>query len=678
MTKQAKGSLAALLIVIVLVAAGLAWQYLPAKNTPGDRDVSEPVAEARQDPEELRETAREAGANELGLVPILVYHQIGPVEGRWTRTPDNFRRDLQELYDRGYVLVPLTDYLRGNMEVPAGKSPAVITFDDGSAGQFRLLERDGELVPDPDCAVGILREFAAEHPDFGNAATFFVNAQPFGQPEHWREKLRLLDEWGFEIGNHTYGHRYLKELTPEEIAAEIVRLQEHVQEAVPGYEPAALAIVQDGVPEPVDLLLRGESDGTTYTHDGILWWAWSAAQSPFHRDYDPAHIQRIQVFEDEGRSSLVNWLERISATRYVSDGNPDTIAFPDGWREVLVEEVEQEIVVYPADGPERTPALEEQASAARGVHVSFFWASSPQRWEQVLNLVESTNLNAVQLDVKDESGRIGYASEVSLAREIGTAAADLPIEEMLADLKERGIYSVARIVVARDPFLVEKKPEFGVRNQNGGLLGAGVWADMYAREVWEYNVGLAREAYELGFDEVQFDYIRLPEDRGAKRAVYPARQPGDNRHRVDVIADWLRDARAELGWERMLSAAVFGFIAYASDDLGIGQRPERMAPYLDYMSPMVYPSHYSTGNYGFANPNAHPYEVVDLSLQDFASLIETSGCRLRPWLQAFTLGAPPYGRTEIRAQIEATEDNGLNTWLLWDPRVAYRAEHIVP
>ncbi|MGQ9497624.1 MAG: putative glycoside hydrolase [Desulfotomaculales bacterium] len=255
----------------------------------------------------------------------------------------------------------------------------------------------------------------------------------------------------------------------------------------------------------------------------------------------------------------------------------------------------------------------------------------------------------------------------------GAAHDYLPIREMLEDLRACGIYSVARIVVFRDPVLAQKRPALMVRTKSGRPVAGGVWVNPASREVWDYNVALAREAYALGFDEVQFDYIRFPEGSGAESAVYPGM--GD-RQRTDVIAAFTRYAREQLGWEKRLSAAVFGFMGVAVDDQRIGQRPERMAPYLDYISPMAYPSHYSPGNYGFANPNAHPYEVVAGTLDDFARLITTSGCRLRPWLQAFTLGPPPYGPAQIQAQIRATEERGIHTWLLWNPGVVYKAEAI--
>lgn len=667
-----------LAVVIYRGAPGLSFAVGESKRA--EQGAAGSGTPGKQEPGiNLEEKARKVGANELGRVPVLVYHRIGYPEGRWTRTPENFRKDLEELYSRNYILISLTDYLKGNIDIPAGKSPAVITFDDSTPGHFRLLEENGELKVDPQSAVGILMDFAEKHPEFGHAATFYVNATPFGgetgQAQYWKEKLKMLKEWGFEIGNHTYHHTNLKNLDAQQIQAEIANLQKHIQEVLPGYKPATFAIVQDGIPDPYELLIKGKSGETEYQHLGVVWWAWSAALSPFHRDFDPYRIQRIQVFQDHGESSLTNWLNRIEPQRYISDGNKDVISIPEGWEESLPDNHEFQVVTYKKEDPGRTPAKEKQAANAKGIHVTFSYASSRERWQKILSLVENTQLNAIQLDVKDESGRIGYASNVELAREIGAAKDILPIREMLAELRDRGIYSVARIVVTRDPVLAKKKPEYMVKMPNGKPLGGGIWVNPRSPDVWKYNVDLAKEAYELGFDEVQFDYIRFPEGKAAWSADYGSE---DNRSRVEVIRDFFQYARRELGWNKRLSAAVFGFTGYAKDDLKIGQRPERLGPYLDYMSPMVYPSHYSPGNYGYANPNANPYGIVDKSLNDFERLLETTGCRLRPWLQAFTLGPPPYGRKEIRAQIEATEKHGINTWLLWNPGVNYRQEHIVP
>lgn len=668
------------LVVLVLLAIVI-YRGAPGLSfAVGDNNGTQHNPAKEQQPEaNLEEMAGEAGANELGQVPVLIYHRIGEPEGRWTRTPENFRKDLEELHSRGYVLVSLTDYLKGKINIPAGKSPAVITFDDSTPGHFRLVEENGELKVDPRCAVGILRDFGEKHPEFGHAATFYINAIPFGgeegQAQYWKKKLQMLQEWGFEIGNHTYHHAYLKDLNSQEVQDEIAALQKHIQEALPGYVPQTMAIVQDGVPEPYELLVEGKSGETEYHHIGVLWWAWSAASSPYHRDFDPYRVQRIQVFQNNGESSLVNWLNRIEHKRYISDGNPEVVSIPKGWEEFLPDKHNFQVVTYKNGEGLRNPQKEQQADNARGIHVSFSYASSRDRWQKIISLVENTQLNAIQLDLKDESGYMGYASDVPLARETGASRDILPIREMLADLRDRGIYSVARIVVSRDPVLAKNKPEYMVKTQNGTPLGDGIWVNPRSRDVWKYNVDLAKEAYELGFDEVQFDYIRFPEGKAAWSADYGQE---DKRNRVEVITDFFRYAREELGWDKHLSAAVFGFTGYAKDDLKIGQRPERMGPYLDYMSPMVYPSHYSPGNYGYANPNAHPYEMVDKSLSDFEGLLQHTGCKIRPWLQAFTMGPPPYGREEIRAQIEAAEKHDINTWLLWNPGVYYKQEHIVP
>lgn len=635
-----------------------------------------PVSKPKPSTEDIKEAARAVKANELGQVPILVYHLIGNREDRWQRTPENLRRDLAELYDRGYVLVSLSDYLNGNLNIPAGKSPAILTFDDSTPGHFRLLEKDGETTVDPHCAVGILRAFGHQHPDFGSTATFFVNTQPFGgepgQEAYWKQKLQMLVRWGFEIGNHTLHHTNLKNVSPQKVRAEIAGLQALVQQAVPGYRPAAFAIVQDGVPQPYETVVQGTYEGVNYRHSGVVLWAWSASQSPFHRGFDPLRIQRIQVFEDHGSSSLTNWLDRIEPTRYISDGNPATIAFPRGWEESFKQSVAGKAVMYDVEKEtDRTPRHEQQAGNARGVHVTFMWASSPARWNQIVDLVQTSGLNAIELDIKDESGHIGYLSEVPLSREIGSTHNYLPIREMLKGLRDKGIYSIGRCVVLRDPVLARARPDFMVRTRDGRPLAGGVWVNPCSREVWDYNIALAKEAYALGFDEVQFDYLRFPEGKEAWTSIYPGM---GNRHRTDVITEFVRTAREELGWEKWLSVAVFGFIGFAKDDLLIGQRPERLAPFLDFLSPMAYPSHYSPGNYGFANPNAHPAEVVDGTLADFERLIDTSGCRLRPWLQAFTLGPPPYGPAEIKAQTRTVHQRGINTWLLWNPAVVYKRE----
>ncbi|MCF8011082.1 MAG: polysaccharide deacetylase family protein [Clostridiales bacterium] len=675
--------LALLVVVIYRGAPGLSFA-VGQDNQVNQEEKNTGESDKEKEPEiSPAEQAKLTGANELGYVPILVYHRIGEEEGRWTRTPENFRKDLEELYSKGYTLVSLTSYLKGNIDIPAGKSPAIITFDDSTPGHFRLLkEKDTEedkYKVDPDCAAGILKEFGEKHEGFGHTATFYVNANPFsgeeGQEGLWKKKLKMLQDWGFEIGNHTYHHENMGDLTPEEVQSQIAKLQDHIQQALPAYKPETLAIVQDGVPEPYNLLVEGKYKETEYKHLGVVKWAWRDAYSPYHKDFDPYHIQRIQVFQDHGESSLVNWLNRIEHRRYVSDGNTKIVSIPESSQQFLSEEMAKEVVTYTMENAARTLEKEEQANNARGMHVTYSYASSQQRWKELISLVENTQLNAIQLDVKDESGYIGYDSSVHLAQEIGAAKDYMPVKEMLQDLRDRGIYSVARIVVSRDPVLAKKKPEYMVKNKGGAPIGGGVWVNPRKQDVVDYNLNLAQEAFEMGFNEVQFDYIRFPEGSDVHTAHYGTE---DKRHRVEVITDFFKYAREKIGWEKRISAAIFGFMGYAQDDQGIGQRPERLGTYLDYMSPMVYPSHFGRGNYGYSNPNANPYGIVDKSLSDFEELLHPTGCKLRPWLQAFTMGSPQYGREEIQDQINAAQNHDINTWLLWNPGVNYDKSEITP
>ncbi|MEK7700746.1 MAG: polysaccharide deacetylase family protein [candidate division NC10 bacterium] len=280
-------------------------------------------------------SAAELPANELGRVMILEYHKIDYPEERWTRTPENFRRDLETLYARGYRLVSLGDLLDGRIAVPAGTTPVVLTFDDSSPGQFRYLERNGALEIDPKCAVGILEAFARERPDFGRAATFFVlpAADPpnrlFNQPAHEGRKLRYLASRGYEIGNHTLWHANLGRYDEATVRAQLAGAQQWIQRHVPDYRPRTLALPHGVYPKDVSWALRGAAKGVTYSHDAILMVAGGAAPSPFSRAFNPVRLPRIQAVETE----LASWLRHFAQRpqeRFVSDGDPDAITVPAG------------------------------------------------------------------------------------------------------------------------------------------------------------------------------------------------------------------------------------------------------------------------------------------------------------------------------------------------------------
>ena len=279
-------------------------------------------------------------ANELGRVMILEYHKIDHPEGRWTRTPGNFRADLQQLWEKGYRLVALNDLLDGKINVPAGTTPVVLTFDDSSPGQFRYLEKNGAVEVDPDSAVGILEAFAREHPEFGLKATFYVlpAADPpnrlFNQPAYEGRKLQYLASRGFEIGNHTLWHANLSHYGEETVRKQLAEAQERIARYVPGYRLRTLALPMGAYPREIGWAVRGSVNGIAYQHDAILQVAGGAAPSRFSKSFDALRLPRIQAVESE-ISYWLGYFDKHPEARFVSDGDPLTVTVPKGQREVV-------------------------------------------------------------------------------------------------------------------------------------------------------------------------------------------------------------------------------------------------------------------------------------------------------------------------------------------------------
>ena len=276
--------------------------------------------------------------NELGRIMILEYHKIDYPEERWTRTPENFRRDLETLYTRGYRLVNLNAVLDGKLKLPAGLTPVVLTFDDSSPGQFRYVEKDGRLVIDPKSGVGVLETFIREKPDFGRAGTFYVlpgASRPnrlFNQPEHEAKKLRYLVEQGYEIGNHTLWHANLGKYPEPVVRQQIAEAQQWIQRHVPDYQPRSIALPHGVYPKETQWALGGAAKGTTYRHDAILMVAGGAAPSPFSRNFDPTRLPRIQAVERDF-GYWISYFDKNPGERYVSDGDPATVVVPSTLRD---------------------------------------------------------------------------------------------------------------------------------------------------------------------------------------------------------------------------------------------------------------------------------------------------------------------------------------------------------
>lgn len=319
--------------------------------------------------------------------------------------------------------------------------------------------------------------------------------------------------------------------------------------------------------------------------------------------------------------------------------------------------------------------------AVRGIYIGSWSAGSEGRLESLIRLAEETEVNAFVVDIKEALGEVSHPTRVPLARQVGAdrnpAIADLGA--LATRLREHGIYPIARIVVFKDPLLAQARPEWSIIREDGSLWAddRGVhWVDSFNRDVWDYNIELAREAIALGFSEVQWDYVRFPDvpQSYLRQAVYPARE---GRTMADGIRDFLIYSRERLDMPDVPQTAdVFGITTSARGDVGIGQVWEKLADVTDVLLPMVYPSHYPRGTWGHELPNAAPYQVVKRAVDDaVARSVEIeNAAAIRPWLQAFSLGRPPYGPREVRAQIQAVYDAGLTEWILWSPSSRYTRE----
>ncbi len=319
----------------------------------------------------------------------------------------------------------------------------------------------------------------------------------------------------------------------------------------------------------------------------------------------------------------------------------------------------------------------------RGLYVNR-WAAIGQKVYKLIDVAKRTEVNALVIDVKDDRGYLLYPSRVPLANEIGADARNSEIMPMshkrlralLDTMRAHDIYPIARIVVVKDPMLAEKRREWAIKRKSDGTpwldRSGKPWLDPHQKGVWDYAVDLAIEAVDLGFSEVQFDYVRFPdEQRLVREATFPLAK---GRFRADVIREQLAAARERLKPLGVpMTIDVFGLTTSDTTDMGIGQRWEAFIDQADVVLPMTYPSHYAPGSYGIAKPNANPYAVLDAAMKDAKRRSEgiAGAAKVIPWYQDFTLGAPRYGVAQVRAQMQAGYDNGFPDWILWNPSSNY-------
>ncbi|HXG04743.1 MAG TPA: putative glycoside hydrolase, partial [Candidatus Binatia bacterium] len=336
--------------------------------------------------------------------------------------------------------------------------------------------------------------------------------------------------------------------------------------------------------------------------------------------------------------------------------------------------------------PETLREVRLRPHAVKAAYLTYFGIADRGIRGRVLDLLARTELNAVVIDVKGDRGWIPYRTQVPEALAAGAQGPVIikDFEALIADLESRGIYTIARIVTFKDNVLAHSRPDLAIIDTRTGQPWIDreklAWVDPFREEVWAYNIAIAREAAAKGFDEIQFDYVRFPTDGRLGAARYA--KPVSKETRLAAIAGFLSRARRELGPLGVFVAAdIFGYTAFNENDTDIGQRVEELAPHLDYLCPMVYPSGYHLGIPGFRNPVAHPYEVVRESVRLIRRRAGGHPVKVRPWLQDFrdyAFDRRPFGVDEIRAQIRGSDEAGGVGWMLWNPRNDYTAAALRP
>ncbi|HEY4219566.1 MAG TPA: putative glycoside hydrolase [Gemmatimonadaceae bacterium] len=322
------------------------------------------------------------------------------------------------------------------------------------------------------------------------------------------------------------------------------------------------------------------------------------------------------------------------------------------------------------------PAPRLDTAPLRAFYVNRWASQSKRRMAKLLGEADSTEINAFVIDMKDEFGLNYKSQNPEFAKNAGTAG-KANVAALLDTLKAHKIFAIARMVVFKDSVTARIHPEWTIRREDGSIWRdkKGIaWVNPYHHELWEYNIGVAEELVKLGFQEVQFDYIRFPEPYPSlPKQVFP-----DNNgvSKADALAAYLTEAQTRLNRLGVRSTAdIFGLVTTVGGPLEVGQYWEKISPHVDVVLPMVYPSHYPHGDLGLANPNAEPYQVIFKSIsrarERDKKLGITSAEHIRPWLQAFTLGKPAYGPEQLEAEKKAVYDAGYDGWVMWNPGSIY-------
>lgn len=331
----------------------------------------------------------------------------------------------------------------------------------------------------------------------------------------------------------------------------------------------------------------------------------------------------------------------------------------------ITDDEEKKHVLTPSDG-------------VRGLYMSSWVAGNKSLRAPIVDLIETTGLNAVVIDLKDVTGKVTYSTEHPDILNFGDVVENrIPdLQEFVNELHKKNIYVIGRIAVFQDDFSPHHHLEDSVQSKTGGLWSdrRGLeWFDVSSQKIWEYTVALSEDAYAHGVDEINLDYVRFPSDGNIQNMILPITGESTHPESLEKFFIFMDD---ELRFTRgiPLSADVFGITTTTNHDVGIGQIFEKIAPYVDAIAPMIYPSHYPAGFHGYDNPAAVPYEIITIATQGAIDKFSALGIEpqhhLRPWIQDFNLGAT-YDAQKVEAQIQALYDLGITSFLVWDPANTY-------
>lgn len=335
---------------------------------------------------------------------------------------------------------------------------------------------------------------------------------------------------------------------------------------------------------------------------------------------------------------------------------------------------------YPTNNFSNNPRVD-----VKGVYLNIYTIGSSKKMERLINLANTTEINAFVIDVKDDNGVLSF--EMEAPKKFGIPVSkNYPIkniEEFMKKMKENNIYTIARIVSFKDPTYAKANPDKVIISRDTGKPYTNsdgiIWVSAHDRNLWDYNLSVAEEAAKAGFNEIQFDYVRFPASNGGKLDAKLNYRNTKNESKPETIQKYLKYAKERLNVLGVYTSAdVYGQVGTFSDDMGLGQHWEAVTQVVDYISPMMYPSHYGNGAYGIAVPDAQPYKTIYHSLKDSINRNENvnSPAVIRPWIQAFTAkwvkGYIPYNEKEIREQIKAMNDLGVTEYLLWSPSNNYK------